>query len=253
MSINGSGIQVSLEGRVLHLMIDNPTMKNALTLDIYRSLTEQLRSAVRDSKVHVILLSGSEGCFTSGNDLANFLSHPNLDSEDHPIACFIRSMHECSKPVVAAVEGPAIGIGTTMLLHCDLVYAGEGAFFQTPFVNLGVTPEFGSSLLLPQLLGYIRAAEMLLLGERVDAKRAEVFGLINRMVAKGQALAVAQEVAARLAEQPPSALLASKKLLKEVTQPLVDEVIPTELRLFSEGLKGPEFSEAIEVFNSRRN
>jgi enoyl-CoA hydratase/carnithine racemase len=202
-------VAVSAADGVLTIRMNRPEKKNALTLAMYGSMAEALRRAEGDEAVRVILIAGAGGVFTSGNDLADFLAWPAAGGRSAALD-FIEALCGARKPVVAAVEGVAVGIGLTMLPHCDLVYAGEGASFQAPFVNLGLCPEAGSSLLFPRLMGHQRAAEILLLGEFFSAAKAAAMGLVNALVPDGGVEAFARERALRLAAQPSASLRLTK-------------------------------------------
>lgn len=232
-------IKVSLEQNVLHLQFDRPRQKHALSLDMYRTLADALNWAMGQSHVRLILLEGSDDCFTAGHDLQDFVgSHP-LD-ENHPAPMFMAALMAVPQPVIAAVQGPAIGIGTTLLLHCDLVYASDQAVFQTPFVPLGVCPEFGASLLLPQRIGPALAKVMLLTGHSLDAFVALQAGLINGVYAREH---FADEIAVliqKLLALPPEALRRSKALLRQPQEELLASVIEAELAEFAECLAGEE-------------
>lgn len=235
---------------VLHLTINRPQQKNALSKAMYQSLADQLSLAAQDKTIRAVLIAGTEGCFTSGNDLQDFQdTTAPLDDAD-PVLQFMYALAECPKPVVAAVEGVAIGIGTTLLLHCDLVYAAASARFCLPFVNLGLCPEYASTLLLPRLAGHARASEWLMLGEVFSSADAAQAGLINAVV--DDPLAIATEKAERLAKQAPEALKNTKALLKAPVLSRSKQIIAEEFALFSEGLMGPEFKEAVAAFFEKR-
>ncbi len=246
-----NGLKVEDAGQVRILSLDNPTRKNALHTDLYKALTMELEAAAWDDSVRVLLMNGSDRVFCSGNDLDDFLDHPIRDA-GHPVYRFMQQLSRFEKPVVAAVEGPAIGIGCTLLLHCDLVYAGQGASFQMPFVQLGICPEFGATFILPALIGRQRAAELLLLGERFDADTAESLGLINRQLVDGQALQTALDAAQRLAAAPPKAMQATKALLGRAERMGVDAAMNEELDVLVEALQGTEFARAVEAFRGKR-
>jgi len=206
-----------------------------------------LQRAELDDSIRVVLIHGSATCFTSGNDLRDFAQDPPT-GEDSPVFQFLAAISRASKPLVAAVNGPAIGIGTTMLLHCDLVYAGESAQFQTPFVNLGLCPEAASSLLLPQLAGYQRAAEMLLLGQPFGATKAYEAGLVNGVFPGNKVFQHALAQVQQLAKQPPAAVRLAKKLMKKNSFAAVPVVMAEEGRCFIERLSSPEAAEALGAF-----
>ena len=232
---------------ILRITIQRPEKLNALTLAMYDALTEALNEAEQDAGIRVILIQGSQGCFSSGNDLADFAQNPPA-GEDSPVFRFLRAISQAGKPLIAQVSGPAVGIGTTMLLHCDLVYADETARFQLPFVSLGLCPEAASSFLLPRLVGHQRAAELLLLGETVSAQRAVVLGLVNQLFPQVELADQALAKAAALAKQPARSVQLSKALLKAGTRDQVADVINKEGELFLQCLAGPEAQQAIAQF-----
>jgi enoyl-CoA hydratase/carnithine racemase len=199
-----------------------------------------------------VLIHGHPDVFSSGNDLQDFVSSPPI-GQDSPVARFIAAISTATKPIVAAVAGPAVGIGTTMLLHCDLVYAAENTRFQTPFVNLGLLPEAGSSLLLPAQIGYRRAAEFLMLGEPFSAATALQCGLVTELAADGEAaLNAAKTAAGKLAAKPPAALRLTKKLMKQSGAQAVSRQIKDETDGFVEQLHSPEAAEAFKAFFEKR-
>jgi enoyl-CoA hydratase/carnithine racemase len=229
---------------LLILTLNRPDKRNALNTEMYLALTQALQQAARDDDVHVLLLQGQHDCFTAGNDLADFMGKSSL-AEDDPILQFLHCLADFPKPVIAAVAGPAVGIGTTLLLHCDLVYLGDNARLQLPFVELGLVPEFASSLLLPRAVGHLKAAELLLLAEAIDAGEALRLGLANRVVKADELLALAREQGLKLAAKPPKALQRSKALLKQELKQAVHFVIDMEARAFSQALQGEEAQERI--------
>lgn len=231
---------------LLILTLNRPGKRNALNTEMYQSLNAALQQASQDDSVHVVLLQGQSDCFTAGNDLADFMGKTSLAADD-PILQFLHTLADFSKPVIAAVAGPAVGIGTTMLLHCDLVYLGDNARLQLPFVELGLVPEFASSLLLPRAVGHLKAAELLLLAEAIDATEALHLGLANRVVAADALLALAREQGLKLASKPPKALQKSKALLKQELRQAVHFVIDLEARAFSLALQGEEAQERIAL------
>ncbi len=246
-----NGLKIEDVGAVRILGLDNPARKNALTSDLYDTLTLALQSAGKDESVRVVLLTGTDRVFCSGNDLDDFLDNPIRDA-GHPVYRFMDQLSRFEKPVVAAVEGHAVGIGCTLLLHCDLVYAGQNAFFQMPFVQLGICPEFGSTFILPALMGRQRAAELLLLGERFDAATAESLGLINRQLPDGQVMDTALAVAQRLAAAPPLAIQATRKLLGRAERAGFDDAMSAELDVLVQALQGDEFAQAVADFKAKR-
>ncbi|MES2869859.1 MAG: enoyl-CoA hydratase-related protein [Pseudomonadota bacterium] len=247
-------IVVEREGAVLTLRLNRPDKKNALTREMYSHLAHALEQADTDDSVHAVLICGTAECFTSGNDIADFLQQPPADM-DSPVFRFMRSLLECRKPVVAAVAGAAVGIGTTLLLHCDLVYVSCDARLRMPFVNLGLSPEFGSSLLLSQLLGQARAAELLLLGEGFSGEQAATWGLANAALPGGVAvLEKARDAAQRLAALAPAAVQDSKRLMKAPGREQLRQVIEDESWLFIRRLSSPEAEAALSGFiNKVRN
>ena len=239
------------EAGILRLTLTRPEKKNALTLAMYEALTAALDAAREDRSVRVVVLSGSSGSFTAGNDLFDFLADPPT-GEDSPVFGFLRAVSTFPKPILAAVEGPAVGIGTTVLLHCDLVYAAPSAVFRLPFVDLGLVPEAASSLLLPQSVGPKRAAELLLFGEAFSADDAFHFGLINAVVPGDELEARVLARAEALAAKPPAALRLSKALLRSPHADAVAATIRTEGAHFVQCLQSPEAQEALMAFMEKR-
>lgn len=232
--------------------LNRPERKNALSKAMYAALADAITSAESDADIRCTLITGTDQCFTAGNDLADFTAGPASDFENSPAGRFLFSLANAEKPVVAAVNGPAVGIGTTMLLHCDLVFAGNNTGFQMPFVNLGLCPEGGSSLLLPEWLGRVRAAELLLLGGTFDAPKAAEMGLINRVCDPAATESEALAACAQLAAQPPAAIRATKRLLNRRNTAELREALLTEGAQFSERLKSPEAAEAFRAFAEKR-
>lgn len=245
-------IQSDFKEGILTLRFHRPEKKNALNLAMYAALAAAFRRADDDDAVRVLLLAGSEGCFTSGNDLADFMSSPPT-GEESPVMQFLYAISQARKPIVAAVGGTAVGVGATMLLHCDLVYAGAGALFQMPFVNLGLCPEAGSTLLLPRMMGYQRAAELLLLGEPFGAETAREVGIVNVVCPDGELMETARRKARQLAAQPAAAVRLAKNLLKRGDAAAVRETIAEEGVRFVERLRSPEAAEALQAFMQRRS
>jgi enoyl-CoA hydratase/carnithine racemase len=225
--------------------------KNSIIATMYSALADALGQAMMDDDVRVVVFQGHETIFSSGNDITDFLMSPPT-TLDAPVFRFLRVLSSFPKPLVAAVCGPAVGIGTTMLFHCDLVYAGDNAAFSMPFVNLGVCPEAASSLLAPQLMGYGRAAEALLLGEPFMAETALEMGLVNRIVPPTEANALAQRQAQKLATKPMSSLLETKRLMKKGQAALVAEHMAEEAAIFGRMLGEPAAQEAFTAFLEKR-
>ncbi|OIN91263.1 MAG: enoyl-CoA hydratase [Comamonadaceae bacterium CG1_02_60_18] len=242
---------IDTSDRVLTLTFNRVDKKNSITTAMYAALAEALVSAQSDDGVRAIVIQGHETVFSSGNDISDFLTRP-ATSPDMPVFRFLKAISTCAKPIVAAVCGPAVGIGTTMLLHCDLVYAGDNAAFSMPFVNLGVCPEAGSSLLAPQRMGYGRAAEALLLGEPFTAEAALEMGLVARIVPPSEANALAQRQARKLAAKPTQALMAAKRLMKQGQADLLQQRIAEEGVLFGELVRQPAAREAFGAFLEKR-
>jgi enoyl-CoA hydratase/carnithine racemase len=244
-------IRTERHGAIAAIQFDRPQKRNALTAEMYEQLGEALRAAEEDAGVRVLLFHGHREVFCAGNDLADFLRRPPL-GEDTPAFRFIRRVSAMAKPMVAAVNGPAIGIGTTLLLHCDLVYAGDDARFQLPFARLGLVPEFASSYLLPLVAGWQRAAELLLLGEPFDAAQAYAAGIVTRVVPAADALTTARQAAERLAVLPPAALATTKALMKRTHQAAIAAQLEAEGEHFRRMLTEPAAREAFAAFMEKR-
>ncbi|MCT8972805.1 crotonase/enoyl-CoA hydratase family protein [Microbaculum marinisediminis] len=243
-------IQSRREGHVLVIRIARPDKKNALTVDMYAALADAIAGAEADRDVRAIVLLGSEGSFCAGNDIGDFLSRPPHD-EDAPVVRYLRALARSTVPLVAGVDGDAVGIGTTTLLHCDLVFVTARAKLRLPFVNLGLVPEAGSTLLLPRVLGHVRAAELIMLGDPFDGARAVELGIANHVVAPEALEADVMDVAARIAAQPPSAMRESKRLLKGDVAALEARILE-EVRIFTAQLSSPEAREAFTAFMEKR-
>lgn len=237
-------------GRVARIALARPEKKNALTGEMYAQLAAALLAAGRDPQVRVVLLQGSRECFTAGNDISDFLKR--APEESSPVFGLFQVLPALEKPVVAAVAGPAVGIGTTLLLHCDLVFAAADARLQLPFVPLGIVPEFGSTLLLPRLSGYQRAAKLLLLGQPFTAQEAFEAGIVTEVVSKETLFEKAEAAAAMLAALPPESLKLTKRLMKQGTAKELEARIAEEGRMFIERLASPEAKEAMSAFLEKR-
>jgi enoyl-CoA hydratase/carnithine racemase len=246
-----SDILVHTEAGVCTLTFNRPDKKNSITAAMYGALADALQAAEADAAVRCVVFQGLETVFTAGNDIADFLNHPPA-SLDSPVFRFLRGIAQFPKPVIAAVCGPAVGIGTTLLFHCDLVYAGDNAAFSMPFVNLGLCPEAASSLLVPQMLGYHRAAEALLLGEPFMAEAALEVGLVNRVLPPTEAAGYAQSVARKLVAKPISSLIETKRLMKKGQSQQVVATMAEEGQIFGRMLSEPAAREAFTAFMERR-
>ncbi len=246
-----SDVLQQVESGVMTLTLNRLDKKNSFTAAMYAELAEALRGAADDAAVRVVLFQGHETIFSAGNDIGDFLNKPP-STPDSPVFRFLNAIATFPKPLLAAVCGPAVGIGTTMLLHCDLVYAGDNAMFSMPFVNLGLCPEAASSLLVPRLMGYQRAAEVLLMGDPFMAEAALEVGLVNRVVPPTEANALAQQQARRLATKPLSSVIETKRLLKASKTPAVLERMREEGAIFGRMLQEPAAKEAFSAFLDKR-
>ena len=244
-------VAISNEDSILRIRFNRADKKNAITRDMYTAMADAIAASNTDSSVRVILFEGTEGCFTSGNDLKDFMNAPTT-GDGSPVGRFLAETSTAEKPIVAAVTGIAVGIGTTLLLHCDLAYASEKATFHMPFVNLGLVPEFGSSLILPSLLGQRRASELLMLGKPFDADKALELGFVNAIHPDDQVVSSAMDAARALAAQPPSALRQTKKLMRRGFVDAIAEQIREEGDHFATSLTGPEAAEAFQAFMEKR-
>jgi len=249
-----SDILTHVEAGVMTLTFNRVDKKNSITRAMYAALADGLERAAQDAAVRVVLIQGDATVFSAGNDIGDFQNAPADPGprEQQPVWRFLRAIATFPKPIVAAVCGPAVGVGTTLLLHCDLVYAGDNAAFALPFVNLGLVPEAGSSLLLPQMLGYHRAAEALLLGEPFMAEAALEVGLVNRVVPPTECNAAAQQQARKLAAKPLASLIETKRLMKGGQQAAVLARMNEEGELFGRMLHEPAAREAFAAFAERR-
>ena len=239
------------EDGVLTITFNREARKNSLNRAMYSQLAAIFRSAAEDKAVRVAVLQGAENIFTAGNDIADFLEFPPTHI-DAPVFEFMFAMAEFPKPIIAAVCGPAVGIGTTLLMHCEMVLAGDNAAFAMPFINLGVCPENGSSLLAPQIFGYQRAAELLLLGEPFNADTALEIGLVNKILPPAEVNVSALNLAKKMAAKPLSSLLATKALLKKNQAALLKQVITDEAKTFGQMLGAPAAKEAKSAFMEKR-
>lgn len=245
-------ILTSKANGILTIEFNRPDKKNAITSAMYQLMADALKEGERESSVRAIVITGKPEIFTAGNDLDDFLRNPPTGSGDRPVAQFMRALSGTSKPVVAAVGGAAIGIGTTMLMHCDLVYAADNAKFSMPFTQLGLCPEFASSLLFPQLAGYQRAAEKLMLGEPFSAQEALQIGLVSKVVPAAELVAFAHAQAAKLVALPASSLRTTKTLMKGEQAAAINARMQEENRHFGEMLGAQEAKEAFTAFFEKR-
>jgi enoyl-CoA hydratase/carnithine racemase len=246
-----SDILTHAENGVMTITLNRLDRKNSITAAMYGAMADALATAQEDPSLRVAVLQGHETVFSAGNDIGDFLNKPPAGM-DSPVFRFLRGIATFPKPLLAAVCGPAVGVGTTMLFHCDLVYAGDNAAFSMPFANLGLCPEAASSLLVPQMLGYHRAAEALLLGEPFMAEAALEVGLVNRVVPPTEANALTQSIARKLAAKPLSSLVETKRLMKKGQQQAVLEQMVEEGKSFSRMLGEPAAKEAFGAFMEKR-
>jgi enoyl-CoA hydratase/carnithine racemase len=244
-----SHIESAVKGNIFEITINRPDKKNALTLQMYQQLAQSLKEANVNDDIHVVTITGGESCFSSGNDLADFVSAGLLD-DSHPVVQFLKTIAAFKKPIIAGVSGYAVGIGTTLLMHCDLVYALDSAVFQLPFVPLGLCPEAASSLILPNLMGYHKAAELLMFGEKFSAQKALENGMINAII-KDQLIAdYIQGRAERLAALPQESVIETKRLLKGNHEQVM-AVMGKEIVSFGRLLQGAVCQGIIKSFIGR--
>jgi enoyl-CoA hydratase/carnithine racemase len=249
-------IKTSVFNGVATIEIARPEKKNALTIAMYQAMADAIHAARDDASVRALLITGQPGIFTSGNDIEDFMARPpgqGAHMMDSPVAQFMRALFEFDKPAVAAVTGAAVGIGTTMLLHCDLVYVADDARLAMPFTSLGLVPEFASSLLVPQLMGHRRAAEKLLLGDPFTAEQAVECGIANAVLPAGEVLNHARRVAERFNGLPPGSVRDTKRLLRAPQLEQVAATVRTEGALFAARLRSPEAMEAFQAFFQKRS
>jgi enoyl-CoA hydratase/carnithine racemase len=246
-----SDIVTERSNGILRVQFNRPEKKNAMTGAMYTSLADIFNKAADDEEVRVVLWHSAGDTFSAGNDVGDFLKNPPGPSE-FPQGRLMDAFVRFEKPIVVAVQGAAVGGGTTMLTHCDFVYAGESARFQLPFINLALVPEFGSSYSLPSRIGYLRAAELYLLGEPFTAARAAELGVVTRVVPDRDLLATATATAQKLAAKPGGALLATKRLLKQGFIDQVKAAINVEDQEFFERVRSAEAKEALSAFLEKR-
>jgi enoyl-CoA hydratase/carnithine racemase len=243
-------IVTDLADGILTIRLNRPEKKNAISVAMYGAIADALERAATEPAVRVTVITGTADAFTSGNDVADFLKRPPSDGES-PVFRFLRLISTAPKPLVAAVNGLAVGVGVTLLLHCDLVYAAEDATFALPFVNLGIVPEAASSLLLPRLAGHQRAAELFFFGDKFDARTAQAAGIVNTVLPSADLATTVRDRALALAAKPPAALRLTKALLKGQSTTVPDRMAEEGVH-FAAQLKSPEAREAMEAFLQRR-
>jgi len=246
-----SDIITERSASILRIQLNRPAKKNAMTATMYLTLADLLNSAAEDDQIRVVLCHGAGDSFCAGNDIEDFVKNPPGPGES-PQARLMDALLNFDKPIVAAVHGMAIGVGTTMLTHCDFVYAGESARFQMPFINLGLVPGFGSTCSIPALMGHVRAAELILLGRAFDATRAAELGLVTRVIPDEMLLTIATETAQKLAQEPASALQACKRLMKWSTRQQVEDAMGAENDEFASRARSAEAREAMRAFLEKR-
>ena len=240
-----SNILTEQTGSILHLKLNRPEKKNALTQEMYQSLGTKINEAAADFAIRAVVISSEGDSFTAGNDINDFANNPQMD-EGSPVFNFLFAIHNFPKPLIASVHGRAVGIGTTMLMHCDIVTANPNTIFSMPFVSLGLVAEGGSSYLFPRLVGHAKAAEILLTGRNFSADEALQMGLINS-IADDQ-LAAAMKFAQELAEQPPTAVINTKALLKSGSHDALNQVMRAEGELFKMAMDSEEAQQAFMNF-----
>lgn len=246
-------IDVTDDGGLRTIRIARPEKKNALTRAMYAAMAEALRDAATAPAVRVVMITGGSSCFTSGNDVGDFKARGEQQAEvPSPAREFLAALRACPKPIVAAVAGYAIGIGTTLLLHCDFVYAADTAVFRMPFVDLGLCPEGGSSLVVPQRAGSLLANELLMLGEAFTPETAVRAGIANAVVPLADLFRMAEGVARKLAAKPPNALAITKRLLRQPEEARLTTHMVEEFAHFGALLRGPEAAEAVAAFQEKR-
>ncbi len=246
-----SDILTHTDAGVMTITFNRLDKKNSITSSMYAAMADAVARAAADPAVRVVVFQGHESIFSAGNDIGDFLNQPP-STQESPVFRFLRGIATFEKPLLAAVAGPAVGIGTTMLFHCDLVYAGDNAAFSMPFVNLGLCPEAASSFLAPRMFGYHRAAEALLMGEPFFAEAAQEVGLVNRVVPPTEVNGYAQAQARKLAAKPLSSLIATKRLMKGGDQQAVLQKMDEEGQSFGRMLREPAAKEAFGAFMEKR-
>lgn len=247
-------ISVKQDGAVMRLGFNRPEKRNAITAEMYGALADGMTRAEQDPATRVVLFESTGDIFTAGNDIADFMAGNSSPSDSHdlpPVVRFLHALATAEKPLVAAVQGGAVGVGVTMLFHCDLVFAAESATFHMPFVDLGLVPEAASSLLIPAHIGHQRAAELLISGKKISAARAYELGFVNKCVPGGELAALAESEATIIAEKAPMAVRLTKKLMKGDRTPVLERMKEEGVH-FSSQLQSAEFREAGMAFMQKR-
>jgi enoyl-CoA hydratase/carnithine racemase len=244
-----SEILTMLDSQVLSISLNRAEKMNALTRGMYHQLAQELNAADQEFGIRAVVITSEGDHFTAGNDIADFLEHPPT-SDDSTVAAFLSAIHNFSKPLIVAVKGNAVGVGTTMLLHADIVVAGESAKFSVPFTSLGLVPEAGSSFLLPRMIGHHRAAELFFTGDSFDANYAEEIGIVNYVAA--DPYEKAHEIAVKIAKQPPQAIINTKALMKANVHDSVAAVMRAEFEIFALALQSDEARQAFMQFLNRK-
>ena len=245
-------ILTSTSDHILKITLNKPQKKNALSNVMYDRLTELLKHSEEDSEIHIIVLTGSGDYFTAGNDIAAFQSGVDLAYNKKSSFYFMNALATFKKPIIAAVNGNAIGIGVTLLLHCDLIYATDSSDFTMPFLSLGLVPEFASTRLLTEILGHSRAAELLMIGEKFDSVTAERLGIINKVVTEDELMSYVYRNARTLASKPTKAVQTTKRLMKKRPHQQVLDIIDEEAREFSQCLRTPETQSIVATFLNKK-
>ena len=245
-------IQTELKDDVLRITIDRPEKKNALTGEMYTAMADAVEQGDANPDVRVMLLHGNGDSFTAGNDLEDFMANQWKGQTHPPAVRFITTVVHAKKPIIAAVQGSVVGVGVTILLHCDLVYAADNAKLMMPFVNLGIVPEAASTVILPLLVGHQRASELLMLGAPISAQRAYELGMVNAVVSLEALLPTAMTAAQTLADKPATALRATKALMKKAGTAEVERALREEVEIISQRLGSPETREALMAFLQKR-
>ena len=239
-------------GKVLRVQLNRPAKKNAMTFNMYATIADLLNGAATDDDVQVVVLHGAGDSFSAGNDLQDFLHASFPMDANSPQGRYLAALINFDKPLIAAVHGAAVGSGTTVLMHCDFVYAAENTVFQMPFINLALVPELGTSYSVPAQIGYLAAAELFLLGRPFDARRAAELGLVTRIVSNHGLMAVAMETAQELVEKPIDALRASKRVLKQWSREQTEAAVKVEIREYDSRLHSADTKEALTAFFEKR-